>query len=143
MMRRITAGIVQKMLAEALTNRHGACAGQFHRQPQGGAQTPGVRLAAFAPGRARCRGPRWCAEWAVPGDVHRVAESLVLDDRQALIVIHRDDHVRRARNCGVKAVSAGNRAAYVEPLRAQLPNHRFDHVDFLAAQVSRTRLRAD
>ena len=50
------------------------------------------------------------------GDIDRVPETLVLDDRKALIVIHRDDDIhavreklRRERRVG------GNGSAHVEP----------------------------
>ena len=75
------------------------------------------------------------------------AEALVLDDRQTLVVIHGDDDVHAAREelrreCRV----GGNGPAHVESLPAQLREHRLDHVDLLAAQVSgfaRMRIEAE
>jgi hypothetical protein len=64
-----------------------------------------------------------------------MGEITVLQHRQALIVIHGEDrvHVRELRRDegGVR----GYRAAQAHPPCRQIPDHRFDHLDFLAPQM--------
>jgi hypothetical protein len=69
------------------------------------------------------------------GDVHRVAEAHMLDYRQALIVIHRDDHIGGPQKVGSKRRIRRHRPLNVQTLRPQFLNDGLDHLDLLAAQM--------
>ncbi len=71
------------------------------------------------------------------GHVHGIAESQRFKHGKSLIVIHRDHHVRVREKLGRECRVRRNRAAHVHTLGAQLHQHRFDHFDLFAAQVTR------
>ena len=64
-----------------------------------------------------------------------MAEAVVLDDRQALVVIHGDHDIGLRQGLGRECRIGRKRPAHVEPLAAQLPYDRLDHLDLLAAEM--------
>ena len=69
-------------------------------------------------------------------DVDRRAKALVLEHRQALIVIHGQYRIGVFKICRGKHAVGRQRANQIHSLRAQPVQYRNDDVDFLAAKVA-------
>ena len=93
-------------------------------QRQRGPQAAGIRLAASRQAQ-RCSVIDAGAQNRQPqGDIHAIAEARVLDHRQALIMVHRDDDVGALQESRGKCRIRGHRPLDVQALRLQFENHR-------------------